>query len=274
MEDSIENEQKNIERQKKEIKDAQNNLNNSLNSNISNKTNNTFIKEEKTVIKSNRPFITKIEYKLRSKIPHLRQKIIEKKELYSISNINQNNTNYSSNKKSAPNRKYISKYKNIPHKKNYSFTKDKIINNKENKENFHSMKHIKSINEAFEIVKIEKIKTNKVNQIMKKIELFETNMEENKKSIKNITSDVFNLQRLKLEDLINEFYKFKNQNEKGIFEFESNSFISLLKVDCEYDKFIFIKKSYITLYAKRSKENIFLFFDCANALERFDEAEF
>ena len=60
--------------------------------------------------KTNIPMITRIKYRSISKIPHLRQKITEKKELYSINNINQNNTNYSLNKKSSPNRKYISKY--------------------------------------------------------------------------------------------------------------------------------------------------------------------
>ena len=54
--------------------------------------------------------ITRIKYRSISKIPHLRQKITEKKEIYNINNINQNNTNYSLNKKSSPNRKYISKY--------------------------------------------------------------------------------------------------------------------------------------------------------------------
>ena len=54
--------------------------------------------------KTNVPMITRIKYR------SIRQKITEKKELYSINNINQNNTNYSLNKKSSPNRKYISKY--------------------------------------------------------------------------------------------------------------------------------------------------------------------
>ena len=98
-----------------------------------------------------------------------------------------------------------------------------VVNNNQN-ENFvgTSEEKIKQMNTNFKNLenivnqkdRVINNQTNKVNQIMKKIELFETNMEENKKSIKNITSDVFNLQRLKLEDLINEFYKFKNQNEK------------------------------------------------------------
>ena len=56
--------------------------------------------------------------------------------------------------------------------------------------------------------------TNKMNQLIKKIELLSLNDEENKKNIKNINTDIFNLQRLKLEDLVNEFYKYKSQTEQ------------------------------------------------------------
>jgi len=182
---------------------------------IINKKNMTIKKVEQNKIdydykqKTNIPIITRIEYKPRSKIPHLRQKIIEKKELYSISNINQNNTNYSSNKKSAPNRKYISKYKNIPHKKNYSFTKDKIINNKENKENFHSMKHIKSINEAFEIVKIEKIKTKNKNRSSLK----NYNESNNNKIKHNNSSSYIKIENIKIKSL-----RDKEKNNKIIIK--------------------------------------------------------
>lgn len=58
--------------------------------------------------------------------------------------------------------------------------------------------------------------TNKLNQLMKIIETFESDIEENKKKIKNINSDLFDLKRLKMEDLVNEFYRFKNQNEKSL----------------------------------------------------------
>ena len=55
--------------------------------------------------------------------------------------------------------------------------------------------------------------TNKMNQLLKKIETMESDLEENKKSIKNINKEVSNLQRLKLEDLVTEFNKYKNQND-------------------------------------------------------------
>lgn len=56
--------------------------------------------------------------------------------------------------------------------------------------------------------------TNKTNQLIKKLELLEATSEENKKTMKNINSDIYSLQRLKLEDLVNEFYKFQAQNDK------------------------------------------------------------
>jgi len=147
-----------------------NNLYNTINSNmnINEEKNNSTIKKKVKIMneknKSNIPIITKIEYKPYSKIPHIRQKIIERKELNSLSNININisyNNKNNSNKNSAPNRKYISKYKNIPRKKNFSFTKDK---NKDNKENYKSIKQFKSINEALEIIRIEKIKSKSKNK--------------------------------------------------------------------------------------------------------------
>lgn len=62
--------------------------------------------------------------------------------------------------------------------------------------------------------RVIKNQENKMNQLIKKIELIELNNTENKKTIKEINTELFNLQRLKLEDLVNEFYKFKNQNDK------------------------------------------------------------
>ena len=62
--------------------------------------------------------------------------------------------------------------------------------------------------------RVIKNQENKMNQLIKKIELIELNTTENKKTIKEINTELFNLQRLKLEDLVNEFYKFKNQNDK------------------------------------------------------------
>ena len=62
--------------------------------------------------------------------------------------------------------------------------------------------------------RVIKNQENKMNQLIKKIELIELNTTENKKTIKEINTELFNLQRLKLQDLVNEFYKFKNQNDK------------------------------------------------------------
>ena len=62
--------------------------------------------------------------------------------------------------------------------------------------------------------RVIKNQENKMNQLIKKIELIELNTTENKKTIKEINTELFNLQRLKLEDLVNEFFKFKNQNDK------------------------------------------------------------
>jgi hypothetical protein len=142
-----------------------NNLYNTINSNlnINNENNNSSIKKKEKnneKQKYNIPIITKIEYRPYSKIPHIRQRIVERKELNSLSNMNisnsNNNNKNNSNKNSAPNRKYISKYKNIPRKKNFSFTKTKT---KENKKLYKSIKQIKSNNETLEIIRIERIKS-------------------------------------------------------------------------------------------------------------------
>ena len=142
-----------------------NNLNNSINSNINNKNSNTFIKEEKTVIKSSRPLITKIEYKLRSKIPHLRQKIIEKKE---ISNKNSDINNYKINKIKTAYKNYPTKIVNIPHKKHYSFTKDKIFFSGKDDYNKDSLKQIKTINEALALIRMVRINSKKKAKIISK----------------------------------------------------------------------------------------------------------
>ena len=90
-----------------------------------------------------------------------------------------------------------------------------IINNDytENNENLHTnLKNLeKKLKEKERVIKNQE---NKMNQLIKKIELIELNTTENKKTIKEINTELFNLQRLKLEDLVNEFYKFKNQNDK------------------------------------------------------------
>ena len=86
-------------------------------------------------------------------------------------------------------------------------------NSDEKIKQIHSnLKHLE--NKLKEKERIINNQTNKMNQLIKKIELLSLNDEENKKNIKNINTDIFNLQRLKLEDLVNEFYKYKSQTEQ------------------------------------------------------------
>ena len=151
------------------------NLNSSINSYLSNNKANTMIKNENELIKSSRPIISKIEYKLRSKIPHLRQKIIDK------NGNNKNNYNYINNYSFWKNNNNISKRVNIPHKKNYSFTKDKIIfNEKDN--NTYSKKQIKAINKALSFIRIQRMNSKKLSKTKSK----------NSKN-KNSNSSSFNL---------------------------------------------------------------------------------
>ena len=179
-----------------------NNFESTINSNLDINNNNYTIKKNENQVnykfKSNIPIITRIEYRPWSKIPHLRQKIIERKEINSVSNINTNNSNNTnnnnnntSNKNSAPNRKYISKYKNIPYKKNYSFTKEKRENKKDNKDNSKSMKQIKSINEALEIIRIERIKSkNKEKSSLKILNESNNSKKKHNKSSSSISKNV------------------------------------------------------------------------------------
>ena len=98
-----------------------------------------------------------------------------------------------------------------------------VVNNNHN-ENFieSSEEKIKQMNTNFKNLenlinqkdKLINNQSNKINQLVKTIEAIENNIEENKKTIKNISADVFNLQRLKMDDLVNEFYQYKNQNDK------------------------------------------------------------
>ena len=137
-----------------------NNLNNSINSNSNfNKNLNkniTLIKKENKSIKSSIPFITKIEYKQRAKIPHLRQKYLDK-------NDNKGN-NFTINKYTAKSKQYYTKILNIPHKKSYSFTKDKIFLGGRDNFNLHSMKQMKTINEALALIRIDRINSKKKNK--------------------------------------------------------------------------------------------------------------
>ena len=102
-----------------------------------------------------------------------------------------------------------------------------IVNNNENSEKMTtfvetSEEKIKQIYSSFKNIesnvnqkeRVINNQVNKMNQLIKKIELLETTMEENKTVIKNINKDIFNLQRLKMDDLVNEFYKFKNESDK------------------------------------------------------------
>ena len=136
-----------------------NNLNNSINSNLNINKNITFIKKENKSIKSNIPLITKIESKQRSKIPHLRQKNIDK---------NENKENYTINKYTAKNKKYYTKIVNIPHKKAYSFSKDQIFGNGRDNYKLHSMKQMKTINEALCLIRIDRINSKKKNKASSK----------------------------------------------------------------------------------------------------------
>ena len=137
-------------------------LNNSINSNININKANTIIKKENKLINTTRPFISKIEYKLRAKIPHLRQKIIDKKGTNGTIKNNYIN-NYTFGKNNTSNKKFLTKIVNIPHKKNYSFTKDKIIfNDRDN--NLHSKKQIKTINEALALIRIQRMNSKKLSK--------------------------------------------------------------------------------------------------------------
>ena len=192
-----------------------NDLYNTINSNINinkEKNNLSIKKKEKNFNekhKSNIPVITRIEYRPYSKIPHIRQRIIERKELNSLTNVNMNISNHnknSSNKNSAPNRKYISKYKNIPRKKNYSFTKDK---SKDNRENYKSLKQINRFNETLEIVRIEKIKS-----------------KHKDKSILNRSNN-----SKKSNDYSSSFIKDKNFNSKSSRDKDKNNKILIKKAN-------------------------------------------
>ena len=129
------------------------NLNDSINSNFNN--NRTFIIEENKQINSQIPKITKIEYKPSSRIPHLRQKFIESKEIRSIIN------SINSNKNGALNKKYLSKIMNIPHKKTHSFIKEKIFLNGRDNYNLYSLKQMKTINEALNLIRIDRLSSKK-----------------------------------------------------------------------------------------------------------------
>ena len=170
-----------------------NNLNNSINSNLNsnptsnltsnlntqNSNNKTFIMNDNK-IRTKKAVITKIEYRPRSKIPHLRQKIIDKKEM-----INNNINSVTITKNKALNKKYLSKIMNIPHKKTHSFTKDKIFLNEKENISLQSMKQMKTINKAFNLIRIGRLNSkNKNNTLSKK----STNSINNKNKHSNSSS--------------------------------------------------------------------------------------
>ena len=138
------------------------NVNNGINSdaNIIQAKNKTFIIDENRPMKNSSLLITKIELRPKSRIPHIRQKIVDKKEIYY--NNKNNINNYTMNKNSAPNRKYLTKIVNIPHKKTHSFTKDKtIFYNRKDKYDINSLKQIKTINQALALIRIDRMNSKK-----------------------------------------------------------------------------------------------------------------
>jgi uncharacterized protein YlaI len=56
--------------------------------------------------------------------------------------------------------------------------------------------------------------TKKMEQLIKKFDLISLTVEEHKQNIKSMNTDLFNLQCLNINDLVNEFYSYKNQNDK------------------------------------------------------------
>lgn len=149
-----------------------NNLNNSINSNLTsnltsnlntqNSNNKTFIMNDNK-IRPKKAVITKIEYRPRSRIPHLRQKIMDKKEM--ITN-NINSVTLTKNK--ALNKKFLTKIMNIPHKKTHSFTKDKIFLNEKENISLQSMKQMKTINKAFNLIRIGRLNSKDKNKTLSK----------------------------------------------------------------------------------------------------------
>jgi hypothetical protein len=114
-------------------------------------------------IRTKKAVITKIEYRPRSRIPHLRQKIMDKKEM-----INNNINSVTLTKKKALNKKYLSKIMNIPHKKTHSFTKDKIFLNENENVSLQSMKQMKTINKAFNLIRIGRLNSKNKNKNLSK----------------------------------------------------------------------------------------------------------
>ena len=276
---------KNNQTLKEDIKIKFNNLADNINSNINinkinniniNKGNENNLNQINYKYKSNIPIITKIEYRPRPKIPHLRQKIFERKEINSVSSINRENTNknnFSIIKNSAPNKKFISKYRNIPHKKTHSFNKDKIIKNKEIRKNCHSVKQLKSINETIGIIRIEKIKSknnkkklndsnnsknkhNNSSSFIKHINIISKSFREKEKnfkiSIKKANSGTFR------NDVSIKFIEEKSLNYPGNKISSINALKFYLKFEKKYSKIEVIKQ----IEKKYNSENNFFVIGC------------
>ena len=113
------------------------------------------------------------------------------------------------------NNDYTENNENVENVENNEITSD-FNNNADSDEKINQLHtNLKNLEKKLkEKERVIKNQENKMNQLIKKIELIELNTTENKKTIKEINTELFNLQRLKLEDLVNEFYKFKNQNDK------------------------------------------------------------
>ena len=139
-------------------------LNNGINSyaDMTQTKNNTLEKDENKSTKRSNLIITKIEYRQKSRIPHIRQKIIDKKESNNINNKFNNINNCTISKYSAPNKKYLKKILNIPHKKTYSFTKENNIYNNRKDYDLQSLKQMKAINEALAIIRIGRINSKSI----------------------------------------------------------------------------------------------------------------
>ena len=113
------------------------------------------------------------------------------------------------------NNDYTENNENVENVENNEITSD-FNNNADSDEKINQLHtNLKNLEKKLkEKERVIKNQENKMNQLIKKIELIELNTTDNKKTIKEINTELFNLQRLKLEDLVNEFYKFKNQNDK------------------------------------------------------------
>ena len=97
-----------------------------------------------------------------------------------------------------------------------------ILNNKQNT-NFveSSTEKINQININFKNLDTnlkgkDRIINNKIDNLVKKIESIENSIEENNKTAKNLNPNIIYLQKLKNENILQEFYNYRNINDKEI----------------------------------------------------------